>query len=382
MPTQYDVFAEIIARAPLKPKDLPFTKPIYSHINALEKKNWIKKERGSLTPIKNKETEAAFKIIKYCLNNGLNYNVFFSRNIAYALSVLAKKVPKLRPKELSNNKDLADLLGYLEKHQFILVEKNRPKIGLLLQHQLLEAVAKLHNQPIQIKQFPPGLESKQDVVLAIRTAPLNPFDQEVFSFLAGSAQLEGSTVTEGETIDIILKDIYPAKPQKDIQMVKNLHKALQYMFEHIDEKITSEHIQKINEQILFTLHQGAGKYKKTQNKIQGNPAFKTARPEEAALLVEQYCEFLGKISTKNECLQMIGLIHNNLHRIHPFADGNSRTTRMIVNWMLLKHSLPLLVLKMGAFDTYMNLTKLAAKRDDVTLQLFIERVLLHENLIN
>ena len=80
-------------------------------------------------------------------------------------------------------------------------------------------------------------------------------------------------------------------------------------------------------------------------------------------------------------MQRIGYIHNELQYIHPFPDGNSRTTRMIVNWILLKHRLPLLVLKMGVFDAYMSLTKLSKKRDDESLTDLLTKILVHEELI-
>ena len=52
------------------------------------------------TPINNNSTTEIFGIIKYCLKNGLNYNKFFSKNMRFVLSELAKHAPDLRPKKL------------------------------------------------------------------------------------------------------------------------------------------------------------------------------------------------------------------------------------------------------------------------------------------
>ena len=52
MPTKYDVFAELIERAPCKAKDLPFNTRITSHFNALIKLNWVKKTKEEFIPIK------------------------------------------------------------------------------------------------------------------------------------------------------------------------------------------------------------------------------------------------------------------------------------------------------------------------------------------
>jgi hypothetical protein len=287
--------------------------------------------------------------------------------------------PLLRPKKLIGNKRNTELLGYLEEHQFLLLSKKRPREGLVLKHQLFAAVLALNDRSLELYSTPyiPLL----DDVLKIKTHEINPFDDEVFSFLSGSAQLEGSTVTMGETRDMLVNDIYPDKPKKDVQMVKNLNEAMHYVLDHLHEEITSSHLCELNKAVLFSLHRNAGRYKKTQNKIQGNPTFKTAKPAEVPALIDKYCVALQQISSKNECLKELGFIHNEIQYIHPFSDGNSRTTRMVLNWMLLKHSLPLLVIKMGCFDEYMGLTKLSKKRDDEQLTLLFHHLLLHEQLI-
>ena len=218
--------------------------------------------------------------------------------------------------------------------------------------------------------------------MKIKVKSINPFDTNIFEFLSGSAQLEGSTVTIGETKDLILNDIYPDKPKKDIQMVKNLNEAIHYMFEHLNEKITEHHIKEINKIILFSLHRNAGKYKLSHNKIQGNPFFKTSSPQKVPYLMNNYCEQLKKINSKEDFLEKLGYIHNELQYIHPFSDGNSRTTRMILNWMMIKNKFPIIVIKMGCFEEYMNLTKLSTKRNDAKLLKLFHHILLHENIIN
>ena len=95
--------------------------------------------------------------------------------------------------------------------------------------------------------------------------------------------------------------------------------------------------------------------------------------------MNNYCSEIKKINSKN-CLDKLGWIHNEFQKIHPFADGNSRTTRMILNWFMIKNSFPLIVLKMGSFDEYMNLTKLSKKRDDDELTQLFWNILVHEEI--
>lgn len=146
------------------------------------------------------------------------------------------------------------------------------------------------------------------------------------------------------------------------------------------EQITR--IMEINRLVMFSLHANAGKYKKSQNKIQGNPDFKTANPREVPLLMHELCSDIAEIQSRKQCIERIGFVHNQMQRIHPFSDGNSRTTRMLMNWLLIKFRFPILVIRMGSFDEYMSLTKISKKRDDEELnQLFMEMIF-HEQLVN
>jgi len=380
MPTKYDVFAKLIEISPSTASRLDFKTPIYEHLKTLIRENLIKKNKTQYVPVKNKKSKLIFLIIKYCLKNGLDYNLILSNNTHKIIQEIFRSAPNLRPKLLKGNKENVKIINYLEKNQFILISKKKPRKGIILKHQLFENINKLYNSKQELKTlYYFNLEKE---VNKIKTNEINPFDNNVFEFLSGSAQLEGSTVTTGETRDIIIKDIYPDKPKKDIQMVKNLNEGIHYIIEHLNEDITETHIKEINKIVLFSLHRNAGKFKTTHNKIQGNPSFKTASPKEIDYLLNIYCEKLGKITTKEKCLKELGYIHNEIQHIHPFSDGNSRTTRMILNWLLLKNKAPLLVIKMGCFDEYMNLTKLSKTRKDKELTKLFHHILLHESLIN
>jgi fido (protein-threonine AMPylation protein) len=380
MPTKYDVFAKIIEHAPCTANSLNFNTPVYSHIKSLIKDNLIIKEKTKYIPIKNEKSKIIFNIIKYCLKNGLDYNIILSKNMPLIVDELFRNSPELRTKKLSGNKENVELLKYLESNQFILLTKKRPKTGIILKHSLFENIKKLYNLKTEIKTT--KFSNLEIEVNLLKDELINQFDDKIFAFLSGSAQLEGGTITIGETKEIILNDIYPEKPKKDIQMIKNLNEAMYYILENINENITENHIKEINKLTMFSLHRNAGKYKISQNKIQGNPNFKTISPEKVQFKMKNLCDFVNTIKSKKECLENIGYIHNELQRIHPFSDGNSRTTRMVVNWILLKYKIPILILKMGSFDEYMNLTKLSQNRDDKKLNKLFQHILIHESLIN
>jgi len=383
MVTKYDVFAKIIEKAPCKPKDLRFNTPIYAHVNSLIENGWVKKNNeGILNSVKNKETEIVFKVLSWSLKNNINYNFWFSENLPIILKTLAKSIPKINPPELANNKQIKETIQFFENNQFLILWKRKPKLGTLLNHSIFNLLGRKYKIQKQIDEKYLSYNKISKEILKFQKREINPFDKKVFEFLAGSAQLEGSTVSIGETVDLILNSVYPNKPNEDIQMVKNLNEAMGYVINNLDEDLTLDHIKELNKICLFSLHKGAGKFKKTENKILGNPNFKTVSPEKVILELEKFCKGFNKITTREECLKQLGFIHNQHQRIHPFIDGNSRTTRLLVNWLLIKFKFPLLIIKTGAFEKYMGLTKLSTQRDDENLRDFLLHLILHEELLH
>ena len=377
MPTKYDVFAKVVEKSPCKQKELGFKKPIYAHVNSLVRTGWIKKlSNGILVPIKNEETKKIFDILKWSLKNNINYNYFFSDNMKKVVFSISKTLPRLNPKELAGNKKNKEIVGFLEENQFILSWKRSPKLGLILNHTILNLIAEKKIQ----EKFLSFNEISKKILILIKKE-INPFDKKIFEFLASSAQLEGSTVSIGETVELILHSVYPDKPAEDIQMVKNLNEAMIYVLENVNEDLTLKHLKEINRICLFSLDKRAGEFKKVQNKIFGNPNFKPTPPGKVVEELSLFCKEFNNIKSRKECLKKIGFIHNQHQRIHAFSDGNSRTTRLLVNWLLIKFNFPILILKTGAFEKYMGLTKLSTKRDDDFLRDFILHVIYHEEIV-
>lgn len=48
---------------------------------------------------------------------------------------------------------------------------------------------------------------------------------------------------------------------------KNLNESMHYVLENINEELDLNKLKEINKICLFSLHKGAGKFKKAQNKI-------------------------------------------------------------------------------------------------------------------
>ena len=125
----------------------------------------------------------------------------------------------------------------------------------------------------------------------------------------------------------------------------------------------------------------AGKIRTDEVYIKGNPDFKITKAEnikrELDALFEKYDEFVRKEkSSIREILNFAVYFHNEFQHIHPFADGNSRTTRLITFHLLQSRGIPIFDIPFGLLDEYMGYTKGSKKREDEKLLQTLQKVIL------
>lgn len=91
-------------------------------------------------------------------------------------------------------------------------------------------------------------------------------------------------------------------------------------------------------------------------------------------LMERYEEFKGVKNDLSEVIVFSAFFHNEFQRIHPFIDGNSRISRLLMFHILRACGIPVLDLPVGYFDLYLDLTKRSKRRDDEGLRQIVEEM--------
>jgi len=182
-----------------------------------------------------------------------------------------------------------------------------------------------------------------------------------------SNSLEGNSLTYGETKALILFGITAqGKPLKDHFEITGHDEAIKWVLEIVSQErpITENFIRELHLLILKEPYEvqaitpdgkptkkrvKVGAYKTTPNHVltKTGEIFRFASPEETQALMTDLIEWYQE-KLKDKDLNPILLaseFHYKFIRIHPFDDGNGRTARILMNFILLQFGYPPVIIK-------------------------------------
>ncbi len=186
-------------------------------------------------------------------------------------------------------------------------------------------------------------------------------DHEKFNLISidhHSTRIEGSTLTEIEAQVLINEGRTPkGKPLDDSLMVKDHHNALLFTLQAAKSKhaLTVELIRQINALVMKstgkvyntvfgTINAATGAFRKG-NVSAGNTYFPNYDKVEhlTNTLIKFLSKNMGQSPTVEEQLNLSFDAHYHLVSIHPFYDGNGRTSRLLMNFIQAWFNLPLAI---------------------------------------
>ncbi len=193
-----------------------------------------------------------------------------------------------------------------------------------------------------------------------------------------STQIEGNTLSLVET-KVLLDDgiSIGGKKLREVYEVTNHDRAFTYVRQLIREArpLDEELVKDIHEILMQNIIPG-GIYRPHAVRIIGA----SHRPPEPYDMLQQIRFFFADmpINRKNmHPVEFAAWTHAEFVRIHPFADGNGRTSRIIMNYQLMAGGfLPISIKAENQLPYYIALDQYATKRNLVP---FLTQVYGHEN---
>lgn len=195
-----------------------------------------------------------------------------------------------------------------------------------------------------------------------------------------SNRIEGNTLTLRET-DLVINEglTVSGKSMREHLEAINHQEAIGYI-KHLMEKnsiLNEREVLSIHNLILRGIHpDDAGRYRKVQVMIKGS----THMPPQPFIVpkqMEDYFIWYEKNKNSLHPVVLAGEMHERLVTIHPFIDGNGRTSRLIMNLILLSHGYIIANIK-GDYDSrmqyYQTLEKAQTTSNKEDFLLFIAQI--------
>ena len=178
-------------------------------------------------------------------------------------------------------------------------------------------------------------------------------DVEIPENVYNSNAIENSTLTLEETEKILLEQTLSRNVSlREVFEAKNLARVIEYTRKKVKERELGKDLIVLVHQMLIGgiddaiagRFRGKGEYVRVGAYIAPAPEH-VERMLETALL--EYSSDLGTYF-----LDRIARFHLDFETIHPFCDGNGRIGRVIINFQLLQHGLPRIIIRNKEKDVY------------------------------
>lgn len=164
------------------------------------------------------------------------------------------------------------------------------------------------------------------------------YETIMLSLTYHSNRMEGSTLSENETADIIFRNLtLTSHTMTEHLEAKNHQVALEYLFTHLTDngRIDEAFVLKMHSILMNGVRPDAGLYRRHGVRIMG-VYVPTANYLKIPQLMAKWLLEVNKPT--NDIIAKVARTHASFEQIHPFADGNGRIGRLLALAVLLKHN--------------------------------------------
>lgn len=396
MVTKFDIFEYMYkAGSPLKPRDIAneFNHVDYNFIyNILLSMNRLKliiKNEYGFQVVRNRKNEILHNLILFCIKNDINYNQIINKKLATFISrAFLKKKFSVKDFQLDSRK-IAFYVEILSKSGFALVHSKKPLIATIPYNSFLRDLVGYFGENILVVKLKLNIEEiEKELNIFRKLRAVNEvkyqriIEEYEMKFIHHSLSLEGNPMTLPDTIKLLKDKVLSGKYTiESVNEVNNYNTALAAMSKDVQllRPISIETILNYHKLSMAHRPEIAGKIRLQNVVIKGNPDYKICKVEEIHKslleLMIRYNEFIIKRNSLEKILEFAAYFHNEFQHIHPFLDGNSRTTRLITFYLFRTQNIPVLDIPLGLLEEYVFSTKGAKKRDDKRLLNTFEQII-------
>ncbi len=205
-----------------------------------------------------------------------------------------------------------------------------------------------------IKKRIQALKEEYDALRPGKESLLAMIDEvEIPENVYNSNAIENSTLTLEETEKILLEQTLSRNVSlREVFEAKNLARVIEYTRKKVKEsELGKDLIVLIHQMLIGGIDDAiAGRFRREGEYVRVG-AYIAPAPEHVERMIEtsrlEYSSDLGTYF-----LDRIARFHLDFETIHPFCDGNGRIGRVIINFQLLQHGLPRIIIRNKEKDVY------------------------------
>ena len=203
----------------------------------------------------------------------------------------------------------------------------------------------------------------------------------IIRYTYDSSKLSGVRVTLRQTYLILKEGIIP-KNFKNLKTVKELenHEKGIIAITKYKGKLDLKFLAKIHKILFLGVdNEIAGKLRselKKDVKIAGT-TYIPPKWNEVNKELKNFFKWYKAWNRKLHALELAALVHLKLISLQPFADGNSRLSRLLMNWILWKKAYPLIDIPIEDIENYYNaLDKYQIEKNEKVFVNYIKKMFL------
>lgn len=249
--------------------------------------------------------------------------------------------------------------------------------------EILVELEKMAPKPYSVEQLDSGLvEQLED--LRASSVIFKSFSDENFPkdfvvrFTYNSNAIEGNPLTLRETALVLADKIAPQGTGTDAVMEAINGKDAWEFARANKGQLNEAFIQKLQYHVTKnTVCRIQGNYRDSQVGISGSewhPPKPQDVPKQMKILRAEY----SKKRKNLHPVELAAWMHNRFVQIHPFTDGNGRTARLILNWILMKNRFPPVIIYVKNKQEYYSMIEAGDAGDGKPFANFLGKQLVEQ----
>ena len=208
----------------------------------------------------------------------------------------------------------------------------------------------------------------------------NKFNE--YAIVHHSNSIEGSTLTKEETFLLLDEKLTPKNKLLEYSLMAIDHlNALKYIIELADSKkaLTERNIRYISELLMEQtgskissigggFDSSKGEYRKLTVRA-GTTTFMDYKkvPLRVKALLDYINDTIKNVNGFEKVNELAFDVHFQIVSIHPFADGNGRLSRLLMNYVQQCHKMPLTSIYVESKSEYFNALQETRKQEDIKI---------------